>query len=128
MQRSILSLIVIMLFAGACTTAASGVQHISTEDAASLVQQPATFLLDVRTPGEHAQGHIQGTDGLADWTTWQSSFSNLNEKPSKDQPIVVYCQSGGRSARAADWLQQQGYTKVYNMEGGYTRWRAEKRS
>ena len=46
---------------------------------------------------------------------------NLSQIP-KDKPVVMVCRSGGRSARAAAFLQQQGYTQVYNMFGGMMLW------
>lgn len=42
----------------------------------------------------------------------------------RDQPVVVHCASGGRSARAAMALAQMGFTKVASMEGGMMAWRA----
>ncbi len=67
-------------------------------------------LVDVRTPAEYRSGHIDGAqnmpvDGLA------ATMSALD--PSV--PVVVYCRSGGRSARAAAMLQQGGFTTVKDL-------------
>lgn len=40
----------------------------------------------------------------------------------KDEGIVIICRSGGRSARAALWLQQQGFTNVVSLRGGMLEW------
>ena len=42
----------------------------------------------------------------------------------KDKPVVMVCKSGGRSSKAAIILQNNGFTKVYNLEGGFTAWLA----
>jgi len=86
----------------------------SSEDARELVASGAT-LLDVRTPGEYAGGHIDGALNIP----VQQLGNRVAEVP-KDQPVVVYCQSGGRSARAAALLKQSGYD-VHDL-GGMSRW------
>lgn len=74
------------------------------------------LLVDVRTPEEFATGHIAGAvnipvDDLA---------GRLAEVPS-DRPIVVYCGSGNRSARASVILAEAGYTPIYDL-GGLNAW------
>ena len=44
--------------------------------------------------------------------------------PDKDAPLVLYCGGGGRSALAADALQQMGYSNVRSMAGGFRAWKA----
>ena len=43
----------------------------------------------------------------------------------KNQPVVVYCHLGGRSARVAGWLRDQGYEQAQSMAGGIDRWAEE---
>lgn len=76
----------------------------TSSDARRLVAAGAT-LLDVRTPGEYAGGHIEGALNVP----LDTVASRLAEIP-RDRPVVVYCHSGGRSARAADALRASGYT------------------
>jgi rhodanese-related sulfurtransferase len=78
-------------------------------DFAELVSQGAT-ILDVRTKGEYAGGHIKGSvniplDKLAD---------NLNKLKGKTSPIITCCASGARSATAKGVLTNRGFTNVYN--------------
>ena len=74
------------------------------------------FLLDVREPNEYQIGKIPG-----------STLIPLGEVPQRvdeiprDKEIVVHCKMGGRSAKAAAFLRQQGYTNVKNLKGGITR-------
>jgi predicted CxxxxCH...CXXCH cytochrome family protein len=69
------------------------------------------LLLDVRTPGEFDSGHVHGAVNIP----VQSLAQRLGELPSTDQPIVVYCHSGGRSASAASMLRQAGWTDVRDV-------------
>ena len=76
------------------------------------------FLLDVRTPEEFATGHIAGAANIS----VQTLAERLSEVP-EDQPVVVYCRSGNRSAQAAQILQEAGYSSVYDL-GGVNAWTA----
>ena len=74
------------------------------------------LLLDVRTPEEFNSGHIPGAVNIS----VESLSSRLSEVPD-DQPIVVYCRSGNRSATASQILADAGYSEVYDM-GGIITW------
>jgi rhodanese-related sulfurtransferase len=77
------------------------------------------LLLDVREPQEYREGHIQGAINLP----WNSGV--LREKYAslpKDKPIIVICRSGGRSAAASAFLEEQGYDQILNMVGGMNAW------
>jgi len=50
--------------------------------------------------------------------------SNLAKLPRKDAAIVIYCRSGGMSGQAAATLAAAGYTKVYDLKGGFNAWKA----
>jgi rhodanese-related sulfurtransferase len=77
------------------------------------------LLIDVRTPEEFASGHIDGAVNIP----VDSLQNRLNEVPD-DQPIVVYCRSGNRSATASQILAQAGYTHIYDL-GGLNAWTAQ---
>jgi phage shock protein E len=76
-------------------------------------------LLDVRTPAEFEEGHIAGAVNIA----LQELPQRLSELP-QDQPIVIYCRSGNRSAEAWRILQNSGYRPIYDM-GGIIDWTAQ---
>lgn len=80
------------------------------------------LILDVRTPSEFANGHLKNAENI-NWL--DKNFNALVEKYPKDQRILVYCQSGGRSSAAMNRLQQLGYKEVYNMQGGYSTWHSK---
>lgn len=108
---------------GAQANPAADYQNVSVQQAAQMLEKNSKiFLLDVRTPEEHRAGHIAGTDANADWKNWQTSFASVVDKIDKNQPLMVYCARGGRSANAAKWLKEQGYNHVINVEGGFIAW------
>ncbi|MEO1436628.1 MAG: rhodanese-like domain-containing protein, partial [Bacteroidota bacterium] len=74
-------------------------------------------LIDVRTPEEVAQGAIEGATNI---NFRASDFQEKILALDKEQPVLVYCKSGGRSGKTADLLVKQGFTKVYDLDGGYT--------
>lgn len=77
--------------------------RISGAEAKKLVAEGA-FLLDVRTPAEFGDRHLDGATNIP----VSDLEAHLAEVP-KDKPIVVYCASGGRSAAATEVLQGKGY-------------------
>ncbi len=82
--------------------------------------QKGFFLIDVRSPQEHATGVIPGTDLNIDFREIQRRHREIGAKP--DDHIVVYCQSGHRSNIAAETLADLGYTHVYNVDGSVNAW------
>jgi rhodanese-related sulfurtransferase len=88
---------------------------------AALRTRPAdAVVVDVREPEEFAGGHVPGAVNLpqADLAT------RLNEVP-RARPVLVICQGGFRSLRAAQFLSQCGISDVASVKGGTEAWRAE---
>ncbi len=74
-------------------------------------------LIDVRTPEEFAKGYVEGAKNINfNAANFESQISQLD----KNQPAFIYCQSGGRSGKAYKKMKAWGFTKVYDMEGGYS--------
>lgn len=74
-------------------------------------------LVDVRTAGEFERGYIEGATLIS-----VSSLPNALDSLSKDSPVLVYCAVGGRSYAAGRYLQNEGFSEVYNMSGGIKEW------
>ncbi len=86
--------------------------------------QTEVQILDVRTPGEYKNGHIAGAKNS---NVFDADFvSKIEANYKKDSPIYIYCKSGGRSMKASKMLKEAGYTKIYNMDGGYLAWKDKK--
>ncbi len=95
------------------------VKHVDAAEAAALAGDPKTFILDVRTKEEYADGRIKNSllvpiDELS---------SRVKDLPAdKNQKILVYCKAGGRSRKAAGILKELGYANINNLKGGITAW------
>ena len=79
---------------------------------ADLVKQGA-IIVDVRSKGEYAEGHIKGSINIPVATL----TNNLSKLKDKNQSIITCCASGMRSASAKSILKSNGFTKVYNGGG-----------
>lgn len=86
---------------------------------ALLAGDPIT-LLDVRNDPEVAMGVIAGARHIP----LPELVAREHELP-RDRPLVVYCQSGARSARAAGFLANAGFGGVHNLRGGILAWLRE---
>lgn len=69
-------------------------------------------LIDVRTPGEFASGHIKGSVNIP-----LDSLTRNLQKIKKDKPVITCCASGMRSASAKSILKANGYAEVHNGGG-----------
>ena len=78
-------------------------------DFATLVKQGAV-ILDVRSKGEYANGHIKGSLNIS-VETLQNNLAKIKDK---NKPIITCCASGMRSASAKSYLKSNGYIEVYN--------------
>jgi rhodanese-related sulfurtransferase len=87
------------------------------------ISQSGIQVLDVRTAGEFQGGHIKNAL-LADWND-KTQFNERVKYVDKDKPVYIYCLAGGRSAAAADWMRQNGFTSVLELLGGMNAWKKE---
>ncbi|MEW6039779.1 MAG: rhodanese-like domain-containing protein [Pseudomonadota bacterium] len=81
-----------------------------------------TLILDVREPEEYAAGHLPGAINIPRGVVEFRIETHPAFQGKKDADIVVYCQSGARSALAADVLQQLGWRGAVSMAGGFKAW------
>lgn len=96
---------------------AKGVRSMSTGELKDVLQDKKTQFIDVRTPAEYQGRHIKEFQNIP--------LNLLNSKLSaldKDREVVVICQSGMRSSKAAGQLKKAGFTSVTNVRGGMGAW------
>ena len=100
------------------------IEDVSVEQFQKLIAEEGTQLVDVRTPKEFEEGHIDNAllINFLDEDFNEQSLQTLD----KNKPVYLYCRSGVRSAKAAAAYQEAGFTKVYNLLGGYSAWSKEK--
>ena len=81
------------------------------------------IVLDVRTFEEINAGYIPNSTFI---DYYDDNFENKINLIDPSKKIYTLCKSGGRSIKAANILSQKGFKKVYNLEGGFMRWKANK--
>jgi rhodanese-related sulfurtransferase len=121
----VLGLVVIgaELVFGAIAGSGAQVHSMTSSQLAQELRTKDFTLLNVKTP---YVGEIGGTDL---WIPYEQLKARASELPAdKRTKIVVYCQSGVESAKAAQTLLDLGYTNVWNLEGGMNAWQASGRT
>ena len=93
---------------------------VDADKFAKFIQENDVTVLDVRTPAEHAQGYIPGTDFNID--VLDDSYTRIaTGKLPKEKPVALYCRSGNRSKKAARILVDKGY-EVVELGTGFRGW------
>lgn len=90
--------------------------RVSVQEAKEKIDAGAQ-IIDVRTPGEYAGGHVPGAINIP-----HMSILNQKDKLATDRPLVFICQVGSRSALAAEFAAAGKFTDLYNVEGGTEAW------
>lgn len=82
----------------------------------ALAAKPETVVfVDVRNAGELNEGYVKGSENIP-----IKELSRRAQNLPKDKSLLVYCRSGRRSELASKYLVSQGFTRVYNIAGGYS--------
>ena len=90
---------------------------VDVQTVAEIMDRDDVYLIDVREQWEYDEGHIPGIALIR----MQEVPGRLDEIPT-DKEVIVTCRSGNRSGQIADYLREQGYDNVHNMEGGILAW------
>lgn len=105
-------------------TRSQNLNLISVEEMQELVHLEDMQLVDVRTPSEYNEGHVPNAQNI---DFWGENFDAKIDELDKTKPIIVYCKSGGRSAKCASKLAAKGFEKIYDLKGGFSQWKLEKK-
>lgn len=92
---------------------------VDVSTVAAIKDQEGVWVLDVREQSEYDEGHIPGVTLIP----MGEVPNRLSEIPT-DQQVIVTCRSGNRSGQITEYLREQGFTNVHNMEGGILAWQA----
>ena len=95
------------------------VKNVSPRTAERKMKKELT-VLDVRTPAEFDSSHIKGAINYDVLDSIQ--FMQQIQALDKNETYLVYCRSGKRSAKAAEWMNRQGFNHIYNMKEGILGW------
>ncbi|MBW8011960.1 MAG: rhodanese-like domain-containing protein [Chloroflexi bacterium] len=102
------------------------IENLTVDQVADEIGKEDTLLVDLRESEErHQHGAIPGSmsvpRGLLEF--WADPASALHKKEFElDRRVILYCSAGGRSALAADVLQQLGFSNVAHLDSGFTGW------
>ena len=99
----------------------SGISTVSVDEAAAIADNPPDDLvvLDVRTPEEYAEGHLEDAV-LVDF--YDADFVDQLAALDPDVPYLVYCRSGNRSGETLAAMEQLGFSSVVDVDGGIVAW------
>jgi rhodanese-related sulfurtransferase len=112
-----LLVILLVVILTACGISSEGYRNVSTEEAKQLIDNKEVIVLDVRTPEEYQEGHIPNAI-LIPLQELENKLIDLD----KEEPYLVVCRSGNRSAQASEILTSNSFAKIYNMTGGMNNW------
>jgi rhodanese-related sulfurtransferase len=117
-MKKVIALLASVLLLAGCSSSSSAVD-LSVSEFSSKVTEAGIITLDVRTPGEFNEGHIEGAQ-LIDFQSgnFESEIATLD----KSKTYAVYCRSGSRSGQAVKIMSDAGFTNIYNLDGGVIDW------
>ena len=119
MKKVVFVLLFITAFTSCLDQRSEEVKVISAEEMRSLLEADEVQLVDVRTPEEYELGHIDDAQNIDYFSpTFDEDIKNLD----KTKPVILYCKSGGRSAKCAEKMVEAGFVKIYDLEGGISKW------
>jgi rhodanese-related sulfurtransferase len=117
-MKKVIALITSVLLLAGCSSSSSAID-LSVTEFSGKVAEAGVITLDVRTPGEFAEGHIEGAQ-LIDFQS--GNFENEISSLDKNATYAVYCRSGNRSGQAVKVMHDAGFHNVYNLNGGVIDW------
>jgi rhodanese-related sulfurtransferase len=107
------------MFLTGCSTGASAVPKLNIDEFSVKAAEPDVITLDVRTPLEFSQGHLENAINI----DFQSgNFEAEVSRLDKNATYAVYCRSGNRSGEAVKVMADLGFTSIYDMDGGVIDW------
>ena len=120
-MKKLITLLCFALLVVSCAEEKKGeVKIVSAEEMQTLIELEDVQLVDVRTPEEYQEGYIAQSQNIDfNSPTFEEDIKELD----KTRPVVLYCRSGGRSAKCAKKLIDAGFVKIYDLEGGISKWK-----
>ncbi|MBP6215571.1 MAG: rhodanese-like domain-containing protein [Chitinophagaceae bacterium] len=129
-KKSLLIIAGGLLLAGLCSTVCVQAQDntagktVSQNKFQRLLKKKNTILLDVRTEVEYKAGHIPGSLQIDFLKT--EDFKKQVAVLDKSKPYLLYCRSGKRSKDAMTVMKEMGFTKLFDLQGGFNSWEGVK--
>jgi rhodanese-related sulfurtransferase len=118
----IFCLIGVASFSTSCVDAkadSSDIKLVTAQEMKAILELEDVQLVDVRTPEEYNTRHIENAQNI-DFRS--ATFDEDITKLDKTKPVVLYCKSGGRSAKCVQKMKEAGFEKIYELKGGISKW------
>ena len=120
MKKTIAALLASAFLLTSCSSSTTAT-NLDAAGFADQITKNDVITLDVRTPGEFSEGHIEGAINIdVESASFDSEIANLD----KTKSYAVYCRSGRRSTIAVDKMSATGFEKLSNLESGINDWLA----
>ena len=94
-------------------------KNLQVRDFAEAKDKSDTILLDVRTPEEFAEGHLENAINI---DFYKDDFAEELNKLDKSKPYAIYCRSGHRSGITCKKMEEIGFKSTVNLDGGILQW------
>ena len=115
-------LLLAMSFSTSCIDSkgdSAEIKLVTAEEMQTILELEDVQLVDVRSAKEYEEIHISNAQNI-DFLS--PTFDDDITKLDKAKPVIVYCKGGGRSAKCAKKLKNAGFKKIYDLEGGISKW------
>ena len=96
------------------------VKLVTAEEMQSILEIEDVQLVDVRTPKEYEEIRIANAQNI-DFSS--PTFDDDISKLDKEKPVILYCKGGNRSAKCSKKLKSAGFEKIYELDGGISKWK-----
>lgn len=119
MKKAVYLILITFAFVSCQAQQKEGVEKVSPEQFSQKINNVNGQLIDVRTPKEYKDGHIQNAVNIH---LYDQDFKECINKLDKDKVVYVYCKAGGRSAEAVDIMKTNGFKHIVELDGGADAW------
>lgn len=115
-----IALVVGLVFYINLTALPTGFQDLDTVGAqVMLAQNPDARIIDIRTPAEFAEGHLEGAEIIDFYAPgYREKWAALD----RDATYFVYCRTGNRSGKTMSMLAELGFTRILHLKDGIVSW------
>jgi rhodanese-related sulfurtransferase len=95
------------------------IKQVTVEEAANLMELDKVKVIDVRSKLHFTDKHIKDAINIE---VENDDLNSYLDQLNKNEPLLIYCNKGGQSLRCAQILQDRGFTLIYDMQGGISKW------
>lgn len=120
-QLSVIFSIVVLTITMSCKESPKGeIKLVTPDEMQTLIESRDVQLVDVRSEDEYENGFIENAQNIDfNSPTFDEDISKLD----KSKPVILYCKTGGRSAKCSKKLLEAGFIQIYELDGGITKWK-----